>query len=140
MKPHEIEAYARTLIGTPYRHQGRGLSIDCAGVIVSICEHFKFPYHDVEGYPRSGRGELLTPFIEHADFRDKDIGVGLIYVMSRGRGTVPQHLGIGTKLPDGRDGMVHANDSIGHVNETSFKRWHKRHLCTYAFRGVAWQL
>ena len=54
IKPDEIVDYARTWLGLPWRHQGRGEgklgAIDCAGLLVVTMKHFDIPHEDLMGY------------------------------------------------------------------------------------------
>ena len=136
MRVKLLESYLKTLIGVPYRHQGRNDHLDCAGVIIHVCQQLDLPYEDFKGYERSGVGEIEDAIKRHGIACDKEIGPGIIYVFSRGKSKIANHVGVGVTLYDGREGMVHATDSIGCVTMTAMKRWHKRHISSYKFRGV----
>jgi NlpC/P60 family putative phage cell wall peptidase len=57
----QVVAEARTWLGTPYRHQGRlkGVSVDCAGLVVCVFQAFGLDVRDAEGYSRRADGTLL---------------------------------------------------------------------------------
>lgn len=61
----DIVDYARTWVGSRWRHQGRGegknRAIDCAGLLVRIARNFDLPLEDVVGYRR----EPSRDFVRH---------------------------------------------------------------------------
>ncbi|MDN7456603.1 NlpC/P60 family protein [Burkholderia cenocepacia] len=56
----QIVAEARSWLGTPYRHQGRlkGVSVDCAGLVVGVAQALGLPALDMSGYARRPDGSL----------------------------------------------------------------------------------
>ena len=54
--PDQIVTYARSWMGTRWRHQGRGdgnpVGIDCAGLLVMTAKNFDLPHEDLQGYGR----------------------------------------------------------------------------------------
>lgn len=59
---NDIVEYARTWIGTRWRHQGRSTSgIDCAGLLIMVARHFDLPHGDMLGYRR----DPSKAFIRH---------------------------------------------------------------------------
>lgn len=52
----DIVTHARTWIGVPWRHQGRGTgadrAVDCAGLLLVVARHFDLPNGDLQGYRR----------------------------------------------------------------------------------------
>jgi hypothetical protein len=58
--PDEIVKYARTWIGTRWKHQGRcETGIDCAGLLIKTAQHFDLPYEDLTGYGRQPDAQFL---------------------------------------------------------------------------------
>lgn len=56
-------ATARSFLGTPFRHQGRGpQGVDCVGLLVCIARSLDLPHDDVTGYTRRAEG---IGFLEH---------------------------------------------------------------------------
>lgn len=56
----DIVDEARSWLGTPYRHQGRlkGVSVDCAGLLVCVARALGLPALDMTGYARRPDGTL----------------------------------------------------------------------------------
>jgi NlpC/P60 family putative phage cell wall peptidase len=56
----QVVAEARSWLGTPYRHQGRtkGLSVDCAGLVIGVCRALGLEAEDMEGYSSRPDGTL----------------------------------------------------------------------------------
>jgi len=72
IEPVSREAFVadlRTLLGTPFGHQGRGAVLDCGGIVLVQTRKWRFTDLEVLGYarfPTNGRfDEILA---EHADF------------------------------------------------------------------------
>jgi cell wall-associated NlpC family hydrolase len=57
----DIIEFARSLVGTRFKHQGRlpGAGLDCIGVIAVTAQHFGFTYHDMSGYSNRPDGVTL---------------------------------------------------------------------------------
>ena len=56
----EIVEYARTWLGTKWRHQGRSKQgIDCIGLIIRTAEEFGFQYEDSTGYARGTKLDFI---------------------------------------------------------------------------------
>jgi len=129
-KRSEIQAYARSLIGTPYQHQGRvpGVGLDCSGLVVAVANHFGIGVSDYTGYNNRPDGMLAKrvgeSFIRvRCDRCAPQVGDVLCFVGKR----YPQHLAIRTDV-----GMVHALADSLVVNETSLdERWTSRLLCVF---------
>lgn len=61
--PDHIIAQARTWLGVPWRHQGRGAQgIDCAGLVVLVGRDLGLADYDSTGYGRRAHG---FGFVEH---------------------------------------------------------------------------
>ena len=59
----EIIKVARSIIGTPYVHQGRikGVGVDCVGLILIVARELNFTDFEISGYGRRSEGvEMFT--------------------------------------------------------------------------------
>lgn len=107
-------AAARSLIGTPFHHQGRvpGVGLDCAGVlIVTAWLTGKKPRtFDVTGYPATPDGVTLQKLCdEHLD-RVDDLQPGDVALIRWQRPDAPpQHLGIVGDHAHGGLSLIHAD-------------------------------
>lgn len=64
---------ARSFVGTPFRHQGRGpQGLDCVGLLVCVARALDLPHEDVTGYTRRAEGR---GFLEH--FRSQLVEIPL---------------------------------------------------------------
>lgn len=136
MTGDDVIATARTLIGTPFDHQGRipGISLDCAGVIVATANALGIAHDDVSGYSRIPGNGLLRQVLDGQEalvrVRTESIEPGDILLMRFKR--EPQHLGIYTG-----DAIIHAWQIIGKVCEHAFDQsWRRRLVAAYRFREV----
>lgn len=75
MTQNEIVKYARSWLGTKWRHEGRGelgqgdprSGIDCAGLLVVTAKEFGLPYSDIRGYGRNPEPVFLQAIEENTD-------------------------------------------------------------------------
>lgn len=112
----EFVAYVRSLVGTPFHHQGRtpGVGLDCPGPLIVACWHFglKPRTFDVTGYSATPDGfELKAHCDEHMQPLMQDMLLpGDVILVRWGKGP-PQHLGILFDYPAqfGKFAMVHAD-------------------------------
>ena len=136
MTREQIIAEARSLLGTPWGHQGRtpGVGIDCAGVVIHILKLNGIDY-DVAGYAYEPNGELTL----HADTCmtriSKDSFQPADVVIFRIR-KLPQHVALITDK-----GMLHSfNRGAGvqsRVVETSLTdQWRAHIVAAYKFPWV----
>lgn len=133
----KIVAAARSMLGTPFRHQGRvpGVGLDCAGVLVCDCRELGLPVEDVDGYGRNPFQGLLEqairrqPFLREvakADIRPGDVLLMRFY-------EAPQHIAIATE-----HGIVHAYENAGKVVEHRLSGfWKARITHVFRFEGIA---
>jgi len=105
-----IEVEARRWLGTPFRHRGRlkGVGVDCLGLAVGVAEALGLPVIDSLDYPRRPDAETLRAGLaaqlqrlEPEAARPGD----LLRLAVNGKAT---HLGILSRLADGRPGLIHA--------------------------------
>lgn len=142
MQRAQIVAAARELLGTPYRHQGRLVSValDCAGVLVVVARRFAMvaPGFDITGYGRTPDGTLrgiceryMTP-IAQADMQPGDV------VLVRW-GAEPQHLGIVGDWRHGGLSIIHA-ENYRHNRVIEHRLWFgdaMQFVAAYRLPGVA---
>ena len=137
-----IVAEARSWLGTPYRHQGRrkGVACDCLGLIAGVGCALALTRHDEMGYSPHPDGVSLRAkcdrYLAPADGAGAppEGAVLLLWVQNR---NVPQHLGIVSRLADGRPGLIHAHQMLGEVKEHGLDEfWRKRIVQVYEFPGV----
>ena len=63
----EIIASARSIIGTPYVHQGRvkGVGVDCVGTILIVARELNLTQFEISGYGRTSEGvEMFDEFVK----------------------------------------------------------------------------
>ena len=124
INPDEIVTYARSWIGEPWRHQGRGefrgAGIDCAGLLVRICQEFDLPHADLKGYRRAPGKEFLKNINAHTLRATKinppngAIGIFTDQIM-------PCHTGVFAVGPSGVVTVIHAEAyPAGAVHEEIF--------------------
>lgn len=114
-----IVAAARTLLGTPFHHQGRvpGVGVDCAGVLIVVARMcgLKPPTFDVTGYPRVPDGVTLQRLCEEHLDRADDMQPGDVALIRwRAADAPPQHLGIVGDHPHGGLSLIHADSRHHH--------------------------
>ena len=136
MTREQIIAEARSLLGTPWAHQGRtpGVGIDCAGVVIHILKLNGINY-DVAGYAYEPNGELTL----HADtcmtripkdsFQPADVVIFRIKLL-------PQHVALVTDK-----GILHSfNRGAGvqsRVVETGLTdQWRSHIVAAYKFPWI----
>ncbi len=110
MTGQEIAARARTLVGVPFRPQGRSAAygFDCVGLVAAALGIERVR----ADYPlRGGSAERLASELERAGLeRVDEVGIGDVLVMRSGPEQL--HLGIVTDA-----GLVHADAGLRRVVE-----------------------
>lgn len=130
-RANEIVDCARSLVGVPFKHQGRDTrGIDCVGVPIYIAKELGIKEWNSVAYPPRPNmalfeklirqtGATLVPFKEvaHGD---------MLRVMSY---RFPVHMGIYAKDAKGNEYIIHAYQPVGKVIVTplSAKEWEKVH-------------
>lgn len=136
-KPNKIITVARTLINTPYLHQGRepGVGLDCLGVVelTAILCGITYSFVAPTNYGRNS-SRLLADGLERYC---EEIGIflpGTIVLCNLS--TIPYHCGIITDY-QGRLGLLHAYENAGRVREHALIPWWKDKIYkVYKFPGV----
>lgn len=109
----EFVVYVRSMVGTPFHHQGRlpGVGLDCPGPLIVAVRHFgiKPPDFDISGYVGTPDGrELKAHCDEHMTPISQDEMQAGDVLLVAWRAGPPQHLGILFDYPYGGLAMVHA--------------------------------
>lgn len=141
--PRDVVGFARSLLGTPFHHQGRkpGVGIDCAGVPIVVARALSLvpPDFDVADYPAVPDGSSLRAYCEAHMKRWPWEEPGGVVLVAWKDGP-PQHLGIVADHPDGGLSIIHA-DSLRQkcVIETRLE-WgrYMRRVQAYRLPGVAY--
>lgn len=107
----DIVKYARTWLGTKWRHQGRGdgspAGIDCAGLLVVTANHFGLPHEDLTGYGRNPERafvEQIEKFTDEGDLLGPIPGAIGIFNDK----FMPCHTGIFAVADDGYVTVIHS--------------------------------
>lgn len=134
----DVVTAARTMIGTPWIHQGRlpGVALDCAGLVICSARTLGLlpDGWDIADYGRNPDGTL----VDHCDAHMQPIGeleLGAVIVVAIQRD--PQHLGIVADYLHGGWSIVHASSTAGRVIETRLMWARNQQLRgIYRLRGV----
>lgn len=136
MSPEVILSAARTMLETPFRHQGRlpGVALDCAGFVAETARLLGLPVADQTDYARNPTGGLLESALDGQPclVRVTDGPQPGDVLLMRFDGD-PQHLGIYTG-----ENLIHAWQVVGKVCEHRLDdAWRRRIVRVYRFVGVA---
>ena len=134
MTADDILAAARSLIGTPFRHQGRGPDgCDCAGLLVLLARALGIPHEDVDGYSRRPSSGLLESALESQPGLVRVTGAPQAGDFLLMRFTnAPQHLAV-----CGGDTLIHAWENAGKVCEHRFSPlWKARVVRIYRVKEL----
>ena len=65
----EVVEFLRTMLGTPFHHQGRlpGVGIDCIGAVIVPLQYFKIMDYDVGIYSRLPDSSKIYAFLSEAE-------------------------------------------------------------------------
>lgn len=114
---NEIEAEARTWLGTPFHHQGRlkGVGVDCAGVVIGVADSLGLipDFTDFTDYARDPDGTMSLILDLHMD-RIPRVHMRAGDVLHVAWSRLPQHVGILT----GKGTLIHAYGKAGCVEST----------------------
>lgn len=133
-------AAARSLVGAPYRHQGRSArGVDCVGLPIYALAQIGVQCEDLFGYSARPDGVTLQANVEkHLGAPVKSWRPGDIVLMrwhERGSTVYCNHVGIlGTH--GGRWTLIHALHAEKRVVEHSLEgHWPRRVHCVYSLAG-----
>jgi len=136
MKAEDIIAAARSVIGTPFRHQGRSeKGRDCVGLLAYIGDCLNIEYLDISSYSPNPSGSLLEEALDSQpnifrirDFSDMQAGDILVMRFRR----EPQHVAIFTG-----ENIIHSYSTVGicceHILDNT---WRRRIVRIYRIVGV----
>lgn len=131
-----VVTVARTLLDTPFQHQGRlpGVALDCVGLVVAVATVLGYTVVDRSDYGRAPlNGELETaldsqPCLQRIDLADMAPGDVLLARFKKR----PQHVAIYTGA-----GIIHAYGAVGKVVEHDIDAaWRSRIVRAYRFVEV----
>lgn len=136
MNRSEIVVAARSLMGTPFRHQGRvpGLALDCAGLVIVVAQQLGIEHFDVPGYGRRPHRGLLEQVLADQPalipVNRRESGPGDVLLMRFGK--EPQHLAILAEST-----IIHSWEASGKVCEHGLDDlWLTRIVRVYRFAGI----
>ena len=132
MTPEEIISVARSLVGVPFRHQGRdpAIGLDCIGTISCVATRLGIPHEDRRDYPETpGSGQLEKALDEQEALeRVYVLEPGCIVAMRISRAL--QHVGVYTGST-----LIHAWKNAGKVCEHDFDAlWRSRVMRIYRLK------
>ena len=119
--PQKVVEVARSLINTPYQHQGRKpqIAIDCIGLVIVTAHILKLFDYDYTNYSRDPDGQLLQIVEQHCQqLPELTEGALAVFKLS----AIPHHVGIISKFR-GNWGLIHAYQNTGKVREHEFIKW-----------------
>ncbi len=141
MSPADVVAAARSLLGTPFHHQGRlpGVGVDCAGVPIVVARQLGLvaPDFDVSAYSSEPDGVSLRAFCDEHMSRWGFEEVGGVVLVSF-RGGAPRHLGIVADHVSGGLSIIHADGERRKCVIETRLEWgpYMRRVQAYRLRGV----
>lgn len=129
----DIIRHARTMLGTPFHHQGRiaGRGLDCIGLILVTGRALGLTDFELDVYPRLPQGDRLIRTAREAGFIEIEAALPGDVLCLRFDGD-PQHLGFLTDR-----GILHACQRAGSVIEHRIDaNWRRRIVARFRFPGV----
>lgn len=140
-----IVACARSLLGTPFQHQGRapGVGLDCAGLLVCIARELGLSDYDQSGYGRQPANGLLEAALD-ASLTRRPLDAmqpGMVALIRFHE--EPQHVGVLADYVWGDLSLIHAYSAVragrerGRVTEHRLDAaWRARIVAVYDFPGI----
>ena len=119
--PFEVIEVARSLLNTPYQHQGRKpqVGIDCIGLVIVTARTLGLFDFDFTNYSRIPDGTLETEVTKHCTkLHVKKEGALVLFNLS----TLPHHCGIISRYQNDW-GLIHAYQNVGRVREHRLIDW-----------------
>ena len=138
MTGHDVAAAARSMLGTPWMHQGRipGVALDCAGLVICVARQLGIVAadFDVAGYGRAPDGTMLQ-ICQSLLIEADQYEVGCVLALEIYKD--PQHLGIVGEYRHGGLSLIHGASKAGRVIETRLMFANNQRLRgVYKFPGV----
>lgn len=133
----DIVAYARTMLRTPYHHQGRlpGVGLDCIGLVEVCMRRFEIPHVDVTDYPEYPDGvSMLREFRKYlTEVSGAPLQPGQVLCFAFPRPALVRHCGIYT----GNNAFIHTYRAVHKVVEHALDgAWRARLVNVFDFPGV----
>lgn len=131
---------ARRWLGTPFVHRGRlkGEGVDCIGLAIGVARALGVQVEDRLDYSRRPDPEVLRAALaaQLAEVRLDAARPGdLLRLAVNGKAT---HVGILSRLPDGRPGLIHALATCRRVVEHGWDgRWPGQAVDAWRLRNLA---
>lgn len=137
MKREDFIAAARSLIGTPFRHQGRlpGIALDCVGVPICAAMACGIKLNDKKSYPDVPNGKDFVHAVEQScdkiNLDIAQIGDLMIFAWTKN----PQHIAIISNMNPMR--IIHSWSGAGGVVEHGIdKMWMRRFRGCYRLKAI----
>ncbi|MFP4615561.1 MAG: peptidase P60 [Thiohalorhabdus sp.] len=133
----DVQATARGMVGTPFRHQGRrpGRGLDCAGVVIETARALGLAFEDWRAYSRYPDGRTLERILDRCLERAPEPTPGGVLLFRFD--ALPQHVAVATERR-GLIYLVHSYSRIGRVVEHRLdERWQACLVRAYRWEGVA---
>lgn len=133
----EIAALARTWLGTPFRHQGRGAAgLDCVGLVLVVAQRLGlFADLDPRDYGRIPDGQTLAAGCARHLAPAPQPAAGDVLLLRFA--AAPQHLAIAGDYPHGGLSIIHAWAVARRVVEHRLDAlWSARIVSAWRFPGV----
>jgi cell wall-associated NlpC family hydrolase len=129
----KVVATARSYIGTPFRHQGRGDALDCVGLAFRVAQDLGLEPEDRAAYGRQPHGlELKRELDAQLRAIAKDATQPGDVVLLAWRRLMPAHAAILGDASDGTLTLIHADGQVRRVVEHRLGReWWGRIVCAY---------
>lgn len=136
----QIVDFAKSQIGQPYRHQGRGRGgFDCAGILVAFGVQAGMYNESKEDLRYTTHPETfsLKDKLEHHMERipRKELAPGDVVLFKLTR--LPQHVGIVFQYSEQSLGIIHTYETVGRVVAHRLNKvWEDRIVACYKLPGV----
>lgn len=126
-------AFARSLIGTKFRHMGRSLrSVDCAGLILLALQHIGRQTVDIAAYGRTPHKDGLREAVRANLGKPVTDGIKAGDVLLMRMNVEPTHVALVAEHEKIGPTLIHTDATIGQVVEHSFRSpWVERTVEVY---------
>lgn len=137
----EVICAARSWIGTPWRHQGRGKAgIDCGGLLIEVARELGIADVRTAAYPMQADGRSLRALCDEHMTRIpiSDIAPGDA-VLVKFKGNEESHVALVTDYRHGGLAMLHSLNRAGDGRVIEHRldgHWRSMIVAAYRLRGV----
>lgn len=126
----DIVAAARSRLGAPFRHQGRGAQIDCVGLLASVATQLDIEFEDYRAYPRLPNGQIVPLLQKAGMLLTSERRIGNVAVFRLGK--LEWHVAVLSDV-----GLIHTHAVVRRVVETALDApWERRLTRFLQFPGV----